>query len=186
MTASEWSLVISGLATGVAVVSFTRVWLQELPTVEFLVTRDQSEETQYWLSVSNPSRRLIILDRVEVVAPQPKTPDTVVILPMMKTNSARGETSLAWEEVRLAHDSGSKRMKPVYLAVPAGETQFLRVTFRRGTEDDDEGFKVNFRLHWSKGLFWVFRAFIPRKISLDPEQVKSRTMASFNHPSLPS
>ena len=115
MTLNLLSLLISVVATAVAVASYMRVRLQELPTVEFLVTRDASDEAQYWLRVSNPSRRLIILDWIEVFSPQPNTPDTVVILPMMKTNSGKGETNLAWEEVRRANQLGSNRMKPVVL-----------------------------------------------------------------------
>ena len=65
MTGIDWSVALAGLATGVAVVTFIRV--QELPTVECIVTRDESEEARYAVSVSNPSRRLIILDKVEVL-----------------------------------------------------------------------------------------------------------------------
>ena len=185
MTAGEWSLVLSGLATAVAVVSFIRVWMEELPTVEFLVTRDENEEAQYWLSVSNPSRRLIILEWVEALSPRPTTVDTVVILPVMQTKSGKGETELAWEEVNRAQEAGSNRMKPVYLAVPRGETQFLHIRFRRVTENEDEGFNISFRLHWSKGLSWLYRRLIPRELNLEADEVKARTMASFNHPSLP-
>ena len=177
--------VVAVVATAVAVASYMRVRLQKLPTVEFLVTRDASDEAQYWLSVSNPSRRLIILDWVEVFSPQPKTADTVVILPMMKTNSGKGETNLAWEEVKRAEQLGSNRMKPVYLAVPAGQTEFLHIRFRGVTDDEDEGFGIKLRLHWSKGLSWPYRRYITRHIMLDEEQVKARTMASFNHPGLP-
>ena len=193
MTPNLVSLLLSFVATAVAVVasvvavaSYMRVRLEELPTVEFLVTRDASDEAQYWLSVSNPSRRLIILDWVEVFSPRPKSVDTVVILPMMRTKSGMGETNLAWEEVKRAEQLGSNRMKPVYLAVPAGQTEFLHIRFRGITDDEDGGFEINLRLHWSKGLSWWFRKFVTRQIMLDAEQVKDRTMASFNHPGLPS
>ena len=180
------SLLLSIVATAVAVASYMRVHLRELPTVEFLVTRDDSDEAQYWLSVSNPSPRLVILDCVEVFSPQPKTADTVVILPMMKTDSVKGEINLAWEEVELTEQSGSNRMKPVYLAVPAGQTEFLHIRFRGIPDVEYEGFEIDLRLRWSKGLPWLFRRFITRQVMLDEEQVKARTMASFNHPGLPS
>ena len=186
MTLNLLSLLVSVVAAAVAAASYMRVRLEELPTVEFLFTRDASDQAQYWLSVSNPSRRLIILDEIEVFSPQPNTPDTVVILPVMKTNSGKGEANLAWEEVRRAELLGSNRMKPVYLAVPAGQTEFLHIRFRASAEDEDDGFEINFRLHWSKGLSWMYRRYITRQIVLDREQVKARTMASFNHPSLPS
>ena len=128
MTLNVLSLLVSVVAAAVAFASYMRVRLEELPTVEFLVTRDASDEAQYSLSVSNPSRRLIILDWVEVFSPRPKSADTVVILPIMKTNSGRGETNLAWEEVKRAELLGSKRMKPVYLAVPVLFTAFFRGT----------------------------------------------------------
>ena len=192
MTATEWSFVLSGLAAAAAVVanvvavaSFIRVWMAEVPTAEFLVTRDASDDAQYWLSVSNPSRRLIILEWIEVRSPRPRTSDTVVILPPMQTKSGRGETELAWEEVTRADESGSHRMKPAYLAVPSGETQFLHVRFRGVPTEEDEGFKVDFRLHWSKNSFWLYRRLITRRISLEAQELKARTMASFNHPSLP-
>ena len=97
MTLNVLSLLVSVVAAAVAVASYMRVRLEELPTVECLVTRDASDEAQFWLSVSNPSRRLIILDWVEVFSPRPKSADTVVILPMTKTDSGRGETNLAPE-----------------------------------------------------------------------------------------
>ena len=169
MTMNLLSLLISVVATAVAVASYMRVRLQELPTVEFIVTRDASDEARYWLSVSNPSGRLIILDWVEVLSPQPKTADTVVILPMMKANSGKGETNLAWEEVKRAEQLGSNRMEPVYLAVPAGQTEFLHIRFRGVTNDEDEGFEIKLRLHWSKGLSWLYRRYITRQIVLDEE-----------------
>ena len=180
------SLVFSFVATAIAVASYMWVRLQELPTVEFLATRDASGGVQYWLSVSNPSRRLIILDWVDVLSPEPKTADTVVILPMMRSDSARGETELAWEEVRRAEQLGVNRMKPVYLAIPAGQTEFVHIRFRDVADEENEDFDINFRLHWSKGLPWIHRRCITRRIMLDKEQVKARTMASFNHPGLPS
>ena len=185
MTAGEWSLVISGVATGVAVASYTRVLLQELPSVEFLVTRDRSDEEQFWLGVSNPSRRLIVLDWVEVISPPPKKGDTVQIRPVMKADSVKGDLNLAWDEVRRKEELGSHRMKPVFLAVPAGETQLLSITFGDIEEDEDGGFKVDFRFQWSKKPWWTYLIRGTRRITLDADQVKSRKMASFNHPSLP-
>ena len=185
MTPGEWGLVISGVATGVAVASYIRVLLQDLPTVEFLVTRDKNDEEQFWLTVSNPSRRLIILDWVEVISPPPKKRDTVVIGAMTKTDRLKGDLNLAWEEVRREEKLGSRRMKPVFLAVPAGETQLLSITFGDIEEDEDGGFKVDFRFQWSKGPWWTYLIRGTRRITLDGDQVKARKMASFNHPSLP-
>ena len=54
------------------------------------------------------------------------------------------------------------------------------------SNEEDEGFKVHLRLHWSKGLWWAYRRFIPRQIILGADEVRARVMASFNHPSVPS
>ena len=55
MTPNLVSLILSFVATVVAVASYMRVRLEELPTVEFLVTRDASDEAQDWLSVRSRS-----------------------------------------------------------------------------------------------------------------------------------
>ena len=61
----------------------------------------------------------------------------------------------------------------MYLAVPAGETRCLELEF-----SDDEGFEVDFRLRWSKGLPVPERWFIARRVRLDGAQVKSRQLAA--------
>ena len=184
MTPGEWSLVISGVATGVAVASYIRVLLQELPSVEFLVTRDRSDEEQFWLSVSNPSRRLIILDWVEVISPPMKKVETVIFQAVTEKDSIKGDLNRGFDEAERTKRLGSHRMKPVFLAVPAGENQLLSITFKDVEEDENGGFKVNFHLHWSKGPWWTYLIRGTRRITLDAGEVKARKMASFNHPSL--
>ena len=186
MTPLEWSLVISGVATGVAVASYIRVLLQDLPTVEFLVTRASNGEEEFWLTVSNPSRRLIILDWVEIASPPPNKSDTAVIEVMTKTDWCEGDIVRALKEHEPREKLGPRRMKPVFLAVPAGETRLLNIRFGGIEEDDEGGFKVDLRFEWSKGPWWTYLIRGTRRITLDADQVKARKMASFNHPSVRS
>ena len=65
MTTDVVNLLFSFVATAIAVASYMRFRLQELPTVEFLATRDACVEVEYWLNVSKLSRRSIILNLVE-------------------------------------------------------------------------------------------------------------------------
>ena len=160
---SELSLVISFVAAAIAVLSFARAVSWQLPSVEFLVDRDASDQPGYKLSVSNPTRRLLILDYVEVFAP---SAEGVKIWPIEGT--VHDTVSRAFEDMSLT----SKRLKSVFLAVPAGQTRCLEIEFA-----DDEDFEVKFGLHWSKGLPLPDRCFIARKVRLDAAQVKSRQLA---------
>ena len=164
MTSSGWSLIFSFVATGVAFFTFARDFSRQLPTVEFLVQRDESAQVLYKLSVSNPTHRLLVLDSVEVVAP---CADGVQIGRI--DDSVYGVVDLACEDASLT----SKRTKSVFLAVPTGQTRYLEVGF-----SDDEDLEVNFRLRWSEGLPFLDRCFIARKIKLNPAQVKSRKLAA--------
>ena len=165
VTEYGWSLLLSVVATAVAVVAFARTFSRELPTVEFLVERDENEEFLYRLAVSNPTHRLLVLNEVEVRLPDA---EGVKVRPIGVT--LQGTLERAYEEdVTMA----SKRRKSVYLAVPAGETRSLEVEF-----PDEQTFEVAFRLHWSKGLPVPERWFIARKVRLDCAHVKSRQLAA--------
>ena len=161
MTEYGWSLFLSVVATMVAVVAFARTFFRELP---FLVERDASEQALYRLAVSNPTHRLLVLDQVEVRVPDA---EGVKVQPLGVT--MHGTVSRAYEDATMA----SKRRKSVYLAVPAGETRCLELDL-----SDEEGFEIDFRLHWSKGLPVLERWFIRRTVRLDRGQVKSRQLAA--------
>ena len=175
---SEWSLVFSfssALTAAVAAIfstlTFFRTFFRELPTVEFLVKYGRDDQKLYKLSVSNPTHRLLVLDHVKVLSP---SADVVEIKP--EDDNLDGVIDRAIEETSLP----SGRTKPVFLTVPAGQTRCLEITF--GYEFlkslDAEGFEVDFRLCWSKGLPRLEQWFIARKIQLDSAQVKSRNLAA--------
>ena len=157
MTPPGWSHLFSFF-------TFAKAFSRQLPTVEFLVERDESAQALYKLSVSNPTHRLLVLEYVEVLSP---CAAGVQIRRMDDT--IRGALDRAFEDDSLM----SKRTKSVFLSVPAGQTQYLEVEF-----SDDEDFEVNFRLRWSKGLPFLDRCFIARKVELDSAQVKSRKLAA--------
>lgn len=159
------SLVIAVLAALVSVFTAARTFSGQLPSVDFLVERDAGGEARYKLSVSNPTRRLLVLDHVEVFAPQA---DRVLIRPEGVT--AYGVSSRAYEEIVL----GSKNIKPVFLAVSAGQTRALDVEFRFAHEEE---FDIKFGLCWSKGVPFPDRRFIARSFELDAAQLRSRKMA---------
>ena len=158
------SLIFSFVATAIAAFTCARVFSRELPTVEFLVVRDENAPVLYKLSVSNPTHRLLVLDHVDVLSPRA---DGVQIRRMDDT--VYGVVDRAYEESSLM----SKRTKPVFLAVPAGQIQHLEVEI-----SDDDDFQVDFRLRWSKGLPLLYRCFIVQKVELDSAQVKSRKLAA--------
>ena len=164
MTEYGWSLFLSVVAAVVAVPAFARTFSRELPTVEFLVERDENEEPFYRLAVSNPPHRLLVLDEVEV-----RLPDAEGV----KVQSMGAWLYATLERVSEDLTMGYKRRKLVYLAVPAKETRSLEVEF-----SDEEALEVAFRLHWSKGLPVPERWFIARKVRLDCVQVKSRQLAA--------
>ena len=164
MTEYGWSLLLSVVATVVAVLAFARTFSRELPTVEFLVEHDASEQALYRIAVSNPTRRLLVLDQVDVRLPNP---EGVTVRPLGVT--MHGTVSRAYEDATMA----SKRRKSVYLAEPAGETRCLELEF-----SEEEDFEVDFRLRWSKGLPVPERWFIARRVRLDCAQVKSRQLAA--------
>ena len=153
------------MATGVAVLAFLRTVLQGLPTVEFLVERDASEASRYKLSVSNPTRRLLLLDRVDVISPSPPPYFNI------PNGTMTGTIERGCEDA-----SGTPGSRAVYLAVPAGETKCLEIEFKNNMNDEDFG--IYFRFVWSKGLPFLDRWFMPRKIKLDSAQVKSRRLAA--------
>ena len=164
------SILFSGLATVVALAAFGRIVFQGLPTVEFLVERDnEGYPPLYKLSVSNPTRRLLVLDYIEVLSP-----DTVTGFNRPE-HSLRGTIDRVWDDL-----SQADRMKSVFCAVPAGETQCLEIMF--GGEIDDEDFGVDFRLVWSKGLPHPDRWLMPRRVKYDLTQVKSRKLAATRRP----
>ena len=132
MTEYGWSLLLSVVATVVAVLAFARTFFRELPTVEFLVERDATEQALYRLVISNPTRRLLVLDQIEVRLPGA---EGVKVRPMGVT--MRGTVERAYEDVTMA----SNRRKSVYLAVAAGETRCLELEF-----SEEEDFEVDFRL----------------------------------------
>ena len=68
------TIFLSGLATLIALAAFARTVSQGLPTVEFLVECDnEAYPPLYKLSVSNPTRRLLVLDYIEVLSPDTVT-----------------------------------------------------------------------------------------------------------------
>ena len=165
------SILVSGLATLVALAAFGRIVFQGLPTVEFLVECDnEAYPPLYKLSVSNPTRRLLVLDYIEVLSP-----DTVTGF-VNPDDSLRGTIARVWDDLSQEAD----RMKSVFWAVPAGETQCLEIVF--GGETDDEDFGVDFRLVWSKGLPHPDRWLMPRRVKYDLTQVKSRKLAATRRP----
>ena len=115
------SLVFSFVAAVVAVAAFIRTVFHELPTAEFLVTRDEAGTAFYRLSVSNPTRRLLVLNYIEVLSPSTATVFT------SPERAIRGGLELAWEEVERA----GGQTKSVFLAVPAGETKYLEIVFKK-------------------------------------------------------
>ena len=170
MTTSEWSLAIafvavagSLIATLVSFLTYVRAVSWQLPTVEFLAEHDESAPARHKLTVSNPTRRLLVLDYIEIRSPRP---DRVRIQPTGL--NLRGTVERAYEETSLP----SERKKAVFLRVPPGTTGDLEIDV--GTEED---FEVDFRLCWSKGIRGLERWFIVRKVKLSSAQVKSRTLA---------
>lgn len=164
MTTAAFSLIFSFVATAVAVFAFARALSRQLPTVEFLVERDESEQALYKLGVSNPTHRLLVLDHVRVLKPRPEE-----VWVRRMDDSLRGDLERAYEDASIV----SKQTKSVFLAIPAEKTRYLEVQF-----SDEEGFEVSFQLYWSKGLPLLERWFIPRNVKLDWAQVKSRKLAA--------
>ena len=171
MTAAEWTLVVSFLSTifsclaaSVAFWTLARTITQQIPTIEFLVENDRSGQTIYKISVSNPTHKLLILDRVEVFSPEPSN---VSIQPMDVT--LRGTLERSWEDTSIA----SKQRKSVFLRIPSGKTEYLQILFR-----DLEEFEVDFKLYWSKSLPILDRHVITRRLKLDVAEVNSRILAA--------
>ena len=169
------SLVFSFVAAFAAAAAFVRTVFHELPTAEFLVTRDASGLASYKLSVSNPTRRLLVLDHIKVLSP-----DTMSSF-ARPADSMRHTEERVWKDLR----SPDPEKRGVHLAVPAGETKYLEILF--GSETDDEGFEVDFRPVWSKHDFqfgwWEVllrpgREGLPQGVKLDSAQVKSRNLAA--------
>ena len=164
---AELTIILSVVATAVALMAFLRTVFQGIPTVEFLVEPDTGTGTlSYKLSVSNPTRRLIVLDHIEV-----RSPDTVTVL-AGREHSVTDTLNRAYEDLSQA----DRRRKSVYLAVPAGQTKCLEMQF--GGNTDEEDFDIDFRLVWSKGLPRPDQWLMRRKIKLDSSQVKSRRLAA--------
>ena len=160
------TMVLSTVATLVALAAFLRTVVQGLPTVEFLVEYNKMEGVLYKLSVSNPTRRLIVLDYIKVLSS-----DTITGF-ARPGESTKDTLNRVWEDLSRADN----RIKSVYLTVPAGDTKCLEIVL--GSSTDDEGFDVDFRLIWSKGLPRPERWLMPRGIKLDLTQVKSRKLAA--------
>ena len=164
---SEMTPILSVVATIVAVMAFLRTIYQKVPTVEFLVEPDKaSGELCYKLSVSNPTRRLLVLDHILV-----RSPDKAMYF-SRPAESLRDTLELALEE----DSQADRRRKLVYLAVPAEQTRYLELSF--GGNENNEDFDVDFRLVWSKGLPFLEKWFMRGKIKLDSAQVKSRRLAA--------
>ena len=161
------SLAFAFVATAISVVTFLRTLAGQVPSVDFLVERDESERARYTLRVSNPTRRVLVLDYVEVLSPES---GKVFMWPKGVTD--HGVTERALEEV---YSSGPKHVKPVFLAVPAGQSRDVEVKFRLA---EDEEFEVSFGLRWSRGLPLPDRCFLARSIELDAAQIKSREIAA--------
>ena len=168
MTPTEWSLVLASAATVaaalsalVALLTLARTVAWQVPTVEFLREYGEHTPRRYKLMVSNPTRRLLVLDYVGVVSP---SADEVRIQPSQL--DLHGTVERAYDEIELP----SKRKKPVFLPVKPGETADLEIDF--GTQED---FEVEFRLYWSKSLRGIERWCVPQDLKLDSDEVKSRT-----------
>ena len=146
--------------------AFIRTVFQGRPIVEFLVERDASGLAGYKLSVSNPTRRRLFLDYIEVLSPSTATGFT------SPEHSVRDTAKRACDE----DERAAGQTKSVFLAVPAGETKCLEIVFKNNMNDED--FDVDFRLVWSKGLPFLDRWLMPRKVRLDSTQVKSRNLAA--------
>ena len=160
------STIISLMAVSLAFWAFLRTVFQEIPTVEFLVEPGAANGTFcYKLSVSNPTRRLIVLDHIYVLSP-----NTVKVL-AGREESVKRSLTLRFDEL----SQSDRQRKMVYLAIPAGQTKCLDIEF--GDYKDNEGFDVHFKLEWSKGLPSLDKCLMQRQIKLDSEQVKSRKMA---------
>ena len=179
-TSTEWTLVLPLVATIAAAVSaivalFTvvRTLAWQIPTVEFLIEYDEEDKPRrHKLTVSNPTRRLLVLDYIDVLCPDA---EKVRIEPSRLDR--RGMVSRSWEQ--LASPSKSKRKKPVFLAVKPGETADLKVEFDFDAEED---FAVDFRFCWSKSLRGIERWCIPKDLKLDSGEVWSRTLAAIENP----
>ena len=175
MTSTEWTLVLSLAATIAAAVSaivalftFVRTLAWRIPTVEFLSEYDEDKPRRYKLTVSNPTRRLLVLDYIDVLC---RDAEEVRIEP------SRLDTHGELARVREQFELSSKRKKPVFLAVKPGETADLEVDF--GAKED---FAVDFRLCWSKSLRGIERWCIQKDLKLDSGEVNSRTLAAIENP----
>ena len=169
---AEWTLIASFLSTICAcIAAFVALWAlartiaQQIPTVEFLVGNDGSGRNVYKISVSNPTHRLIVLDRIEVLSPDP---ERVLIQPMERAE--KGSLERNWENASIP----SRQTKAVFLGIPSGETEYLEVLFV-----DLEEFGVDFRLQWSKNSLPILeRHLIAQRIELDAAEVNSRILAA--------
>ena len=170
------SLVFSFVAAFAAAAAFVRTVFHELPTAEFLVTRDASGLASYKLSVSNPTRRLLVLDHIKVLSP-----DTMSSF-ARPADSMRHTEERVWKDLR----SPDPEKRGVHLAVPAGETKYLEILFGSETDEEKE-FDLDLRFVWSKHDFqfgwWEVllrpgREGLPQGVKLDSAQVKSRQLAA--------
>ena len=171
MTTAEWALIVSSLsmifsclAAFVAIWTLARTIAQQIPTIEFLVENDGSGRNIYRISVSNPTHRLLVLDYVEVLSPEP---NSVSIQPMEVT--LRGTLERSWEDA----SRKSKERKSVFLEIPSRKTEYLEIALR-----DHEEFEIDFKLQWSKNLPILDRCFIAQRIKLDVAEVNSRILAA--------
>ena len=175
MTCIEWSVLMAfaaalaaSVSAVVAAITLIRTIAWQVPIVEFLCEYDETDETaqrRYKLTVSNPTRRLLVLDYVDVLSPDAKQ---VKLRP--NELDVRGDVERAWDQPNFHW----KRRKPVFLPVKPGESADLHIDF--GTQEED--FEVEFKLYWSKRLGRIERWCITNDLKLDPDEMKSRRLAA--------
>lgn len=157
------STVLSFVSVFIAGVALARTIADRIPTVFlFCSVGEYGEESDFYLEVHNPSRRVIILERIE---PIEFTEDVAF---------SSIDATLNGTIRRAIHDveryGESKSNTAIFAAVPPGQKRLVKVTFSN-TPYDDQNLSLLANIYWSKTCPWILRCIYPWKINYTNEDL---------------
>lgn len=163
MDAALISVVVSFFSLAIAFAAFMRTVLDRVPSVHLVCLEGDGGETEYRVDIHNPSRRVVLLEEVEVVEPSAQE---VAIHPV--NASIHGTVARAYYE-HTRHGPNSPRFS-VFVAIPPNEFRFVTITFTTPPSNDD-AIHLFLNLWWSNMTPWLVRVCYPRFVKRSNDQL---------------
>lgn len=171
------TVLLSLIATAIAVLSYRRAMANQLPVVQFKAASSNPFDTFHWIRIDNPTRRTIILTKIRFLQPDSKAVKGIPI------DIGVTDKDGHWRRIRQDPDLlGSERTRDreIALEIPPGIPQQIRLNIIpvRESEDCLPRYDLHIKLYWTHQLPFPDRFCIPNSIIFKADNLLAQRRAA--------